>query len=326
MREILVIKPSSFGDIIHGLQVMNEYRSQEKNLRITWIVRDTFASIVKASDAVDDVLTFERMGGVGAYLKLLKNIREKYYDYVIDLQGLARTAVWTFAARGREKIGRSDAREAATLAYSSLIPLPKNKKAHAIEILLELLAVLGYPVQLNTRLTFSKAQTSEFIQKTVLDSEPYILVFPDSRRKEKVWPYFYQLIEHFLLVNKGYKIILAGNDEAQKYSMLPRERVINLIGKTEMTDLISLIEKCSLVITNDSGPMHLAVAMDAKVLALFGPTDPLQFGPYPLYSKNHYVLRAPSSNMEELTVANVMQTLNEMLEKNYEFSQAVAKC
>lgn len=317
MREILVIKPSSFGDIIHGLQVMNEFRHHTK-ARITWLVRDIFYPIVAVCDAVDDVLIFERGGSVATHLKLLKAIRSKHYNDVIDLQGLARSGIWTLAAKSPNKIGRIDAREGARLAYTSLIPLPKKENPHALEILLELLPLFGIPATLTTTLTFGKARPSACMSEQVCLEEPYVAVFPESRRLEKVWPYFDKLIEQLYLTFPQYKIILIGNSRDERFDGFPKNRVTNLMGKTSLVDLIPLIEKASLVITNDSGPMHLAAAMQAPVLALFGPTKAWQFGPYPLSAFNHCVLQSPSLDIGSLTVAKVVNAMEGMLEEKYE--------
>src|SRR5580692_269640 len=143
MTELLVIKPSSLGDIVHGLQVATSLKEQRADLRISWIVREMFAPLVRACEAVDRVYVFERMGGAKAFLKLMREVRETQFDYVFDMQGLLRTGLMTSRARAKHKVGRSDAREWAGLFYDRKIPLPPDgRRSHALEILLQFCPVL----------------------------------------------------------------------------------------------------------------------------------------------------------------------------------------
>src|SRR5450631_3143584 len=108
MTELLVIKPSSLGDIVQALQVATSLKAQRQDLRISWIVREMFAPIVRACQAVDHVYVFDRNGGTKGFLKLMGQVRQKKFDYVFDMQGLLRTGLMTSRARGRVKVGRSD--------------------------------------------------------------------------------------------------------------------------------------------------------------------------------------------------------------------------
>src|ERR1700712_5045289 len=111
MTELLIIKPSSLGDIVHGLQVAASLKAQRDDLRISWVVREIFAPIVRACESIDHIYVFERSGGAKAFLKLVRDLRKTKFDYVFDFQGLLRTGLMTSRVRAGKKIGRSDARE-----------------------------------------------------------------------------------------------------------------------------------------------------------------------------------------------------------------------
>ena len=117
MFELLIIKPSSLGDIVHGLQVATSFKAQRKDLRISWVVREMFAPLVRACEAVDQVYVFERNAGTAGFMKLTKELRKTPFDAVFDFQGLLRTGLMTSRVRAKRKIGRTDAREGATLFY-----------------------------------------------------------------------------------------------------------------------------------------------------------------------------------------------------------------
>ena len=126
MTELLIIKPSSLGDIVHGLQVATSLKAQLGDLRISWIVRDIFAPIVRACEAVDQVYVFERNAGTKGFLRLMREVRKVRFDYVFDMQGLLRTGLMTSRTLARRKVGRADAREWSGIFYDEKVPLPPD--------------------------------------------------------------------------------------------------------------------------------------------------------------------------------------------------------
>src|SRR4051812_25015503 len=149
MTDILIIKPSSLGDIVHGLQVATSLKAQRPDLRISWVVREIFAPIVRACEAVDRVFVFERNAGAKGFLRLTKELRKLKFDYVFDFQGLLRTGLMTSRTHAKKKVGRSDAREMSGLFYDEKVPLPADgKRSHAIDILLQFAPVLGLKPEL----------------------------------------------------------------------------------------------------------------------------------------------------------------------------------
>ena len=124
MTNLLIIKPSSLGDIVHGLQVAASLKAQRPELRISWIVRDIFEALVRTCEVVDRTYVFQRSEGVRGFLKLMREVRQTHFDYVFDMQGLLRTGLMTWQARAAKKVGRSDAREGATFFYQQKILLP----------------------------------------------------------------------------------------------------------------------------------------------------------------------------------------------------------
>src|SRR3982750_2457036 len=111
MTELLILKPSSLGDIVHALQVATSLKAQCSDLRISWVVREIFAPIVRACDAVDHVYVFERNAGAKGFMRLMKELRKTEFDFVFDMQGLLRTGLMASRALAKKTYGRSDARE-----------------------------------------------------------------------------------------------------------------------------------------------------------------------------------------------------------------------
>lgn len=313
-ERILLIKPSSLGDIIHSLQVMESFRVQRAGaIKITWVVRDTFAPFVEACTLVDKVLIYERFGGLKGFRRLLQEIRAEEYDIAVDMQGLARSAAMLFRAKAARKMGRRDAREGAILAYPEkpMLP-PEGKEAHAVDILREFLPVMGVENQLAGALTFQEPPASRNIHQ-LLDrvdlSRPTFLLFPESRRPEKEWPYFKRLTQLLLSEQSGVNVIWAGSNPTDPADHWPRNRFLNLCGQTKIDELPHLIKNVSVVVANDSGPMHLAAAMAKPVLAIFGPTELKRYGPYPPGAPGRDVITAPDGDLTALSVESVYAKL-----------------
>src|SRR5271169_778909 len=159
MTELLIIKPSSLGDIVHGLQVAASLKAQRPGLRISWIVREIFAPLVRACEAVDHTYIFERNAGPKGFLRLMREVRRTKFDYVFDMQGLLRTGLMTSRTRAKHKVGRSDAREWSGLFYNQKVPLPPDgRRSHALEILLQFCPVLGCEPILKGTLKFKDVE------------------------------------------------------------------------------------------------------------------------------------------------------------------------
>lgn len=311
MKDILIIKPSSFGDILHGLQVAESIKQQLPDSRISWVVKDIFQPLVAAATAVSRNFVFRRGAGFGQFRRLLTDISNEPYDVVIDMQGLARSGVMTWAARAGLKLGRSDSREGAGLFYHRRAPLPiTGKNAHALDILLQFLPMLGLKQELSSSITF-KPQLSA--QQDIDYAKDAIILFPQSSHTEKEWSGFVELARTLRRNFRHETIVIAGNTSNPAFTRLESDRYINLLGKTSLMDLIPLVGQSKLVVANDSGPMHLAAAMGKPVVALFGPTDPRRFGPYPLSAVNHYVLRGANGDLKNLAVADVVNQIKRIL-------------
>jgi len=310
MIQLLIIKPSSLADIVHGLQVATSLKAQVAELRIAWIVRDIYAPIVRACAAVDHVYVFERSGGTKGFLRLMREVRKTKFDFVFDFQGLLRTGLMTSRVRAEKKVGRTDAREWSGIFYDEKVPLPPDgRKSHALEILLQFCPVLGAQAELRGPLKFREVDTLNLKFTEGRGGSRPIVMFPDSRRADKRWGGFKQLTEFILKQDRTRKVIWAGQTTMpDRGSFLPAQ-FLNLTGNTSLMSLPALIKRADWVISNDSGPMHLAAALGVRTLGIFGPTDPRVSGPYPLTAPTNVVVQAPVGDMKLLTAREVFLRL-----------------
>lgn len=306
MQQVLIIKPSSLADIVHGLQVATSMKAQVDDLRISWIVRDIYAPIVRACAAVDHVYVFERKGGAKGFLKLVREVRKTKFDYAFDFQGLLRTGLMTSRVQAKTKVGRKDSRELSGMFYDQKVPLPpEGRRSHPIEILLQFLPVLGAKAELRGTLKFRAVDALNLKFAEGRGGSRPIVMFPDARRADKSWNGFKQLTELILRGDRTRKVIWAGTTVVNdRGSFLPAQ-FLNLTGNTSLMSLPALIKRADWVISNDSGPMHLAAALGVRTLAVFGPTDPRMCGPYPPEAPTNVVVQAPVGDLKLLRAREV---------------------
>lgn len=306
MTELLIIKPSSLGDIVHALQVATSLKAQVDHLRLSWVVREIFAPIVRACEAVDQVYVFERNAGAKGFMRLMKELRKTTFDYVFDMQGLLRTGLMTSRTHAQRKVGRSDAREWSGVFYDEKVPLPPGgKRSHALDILLQFCRVLDAKPELRGTLKFREVDSLNLSFADTRGGGKPIVMFVDSRRAEKCWGGFKQLTELILREDKNRKVVWAGSSYVHDRGAFPPAQFFNLTGNTSLVSLPALVKRADWVIANDSGPMHLAAALGVRVLGIFGPTDPRLYGPYPLNAPGNVVVQAPVGDLKLLSAKDV---------------------
>ena len=317
--DILIIKPSSLGDIVHGLQLAESLRSSIDNARISWVSRELFAPLVQSCNTVNHTYVFHRKAHLSAFVKLIREIRQTSFDWVLDLQGLFRSGIICKCSRGKNKAGRSDAREFAGLFYPIKASLPSaGPDSHALEILMEFKQLFGQ--ETNSILPPLKFENilSEANRLAINNRKTKrLMIFPESRRKEKEWPFFQELTNELLKNFTNLQLVWVGTKSMKtefKVDVFEASgQFLNLTGCTNINEIPTLIESSDLILANDSGPMHLAAALHKEVVALFGPTDPKRYGPW---GQLHNVLEAPSRELKKLSVEHVTQFLNKKLTNN----------
>ena len=312
MKRLLIIKPSSMGDIIHGIFVAESIKAQLSGVIIDWVVRREFAPLIDSASAIDHTLIFERKGGLGSFIALIRKIRQTRYDAVLDMQGLARSGILTFCAKAFRKIGRSDAREGAGLAYREITSaLPNGSPIHAVEILSGFLEVLGLETTLPSSINFNAS--TKALTLPPCDGLRRVVIFPESRRIEKNWSGYEALTRRLLDSGHDLQVIWCGHVPLKASQAMVSNDFYNLTGETQVDQLPELLNTADCVLSNDSGPMHLAAALARPLVALFGPTDPARFGPFPVDSQRQRVIRQTDGNMVALNVQEVEQALFEVL-------------
>lgn len=273
---------------------------------LSWIVNDNLSAVLDCAADVDERLLFRRQRwGHARHLpelwQFLRGLGRQRYDLVLDLQGLFRSGLCTWFADAPHKVGFADAREGAGLFYTEKVA-PPPEVHHAIDRNLALAAAaLGSPCPYEPPRIAFPAETrqlgEELRQQHGLDTAQAVLaVGPCSRWESKTWPpaFFAETIDR---ISDGLPfppaVWLLGTDQERpvgdQIAAETRHSVVNLMGRTSLPVMMYLLARSHLLISNDSGPMHLAAALSVPTVSLFGPTDPTKTGPY---GTNHRIFQS----------------------------------
>jgi 3-deoxy-D-manno-octulosonic-acid transferase/heptosyltransferase-1 len=302
---ILIVKLSAIGDVIHTLPSLAELRRLYPDAHITWVVEEAAADLIIGHPHLDEVIISRRKswikdikaGKVAATLReartFVRRIRSHRYDLVIDFHGLLKSAVVVFLSGGRRKLGYDSWQELSGLFLNEKIPEDMTK--HAVDRYLDFLRYLGAQindVEFVLPLTDeTKKEAKRLLDQHHLSEKNYIAVNPIAYWETKLWDNakFARLADQIKEELK-LDVIFTGSNRTDAADILSRmtKEGINLGGKTSLPILAEIYKSARAVITTDSGPMHLAAAVGTPVIALFGPTDPARTGPY---GKGHTVIR-----------------------------------
>lgn len=297
-ERILIIKPSSAGDVLHALPVVRGLRAALPQAHLAWLVGAAFTDLLALEPGLDEVISFDRryFARVGRrwsptrdFVRFVGELRRRGFDLVIDLQGLFRSGFLARACRARVRIGFRDARELAWMFYTH--PLrTRQDAAHAVDRNLEALDLLGLPrgpVDLRPALSDAdRAAAADILRGRGIDpAAPFASIAPATRWETKQWPFerFGQVAEG-LRASRGMPTVLVGGAADHLAGELAADAAkgaaVNLCGATNLRQLAAVIERAALVVACDSFPMHLAAAFGRPLVSIFGPTSPRRTGPY----------------------------------------------
>jgi len=258
---------------------------------IYWWIESGFAPLLEGDPDLAGVVRFDRRGWASPthWLEPVRSVqwvRQQSFDWVIDLQALARSAIFGWFADGGLTVGLDDSREWASGFYDIIVPRPQGR-THAADWYLEVLTALKVPIHRDFAWLPSRPNVGEQVrQKWPVEHHRWIALQPGARWINKRWPveHFGELIRQFGRKHPDFRfVILGGHDDTglgQAISAADTKRCLDLTGKSSLNEMVEWIRLCDLMVTNDTGPMHVAAALGKPLVALLGPTNPQRTGPY----------------------------------------------
>ena len=296
---------------MHALMVTQTIRDHFPDTEIDFLVSTRFAPIVELCGAVNNLILFKRKAGLLGFWRLLKEIRRKRYDAVLDVQAQSRTGLMIAAARSKLKLGRKDAREGSGFFCNKIIELPEISQPHQVDTFLQFLPALGKPAKLGSAVTFN-TPTIESIDPQ-LGINPPIVLLPHSRGKEKEWPNFRNLTQKLLTELPGQAVVWDSHIPIPSDELDKEENFFNTTGKTSIPQMIGLLKGAKVVVANDTGPMHIAASLAKPTIALFGPTKFEKYGAYPLDSPRNVNIQSKEADWSDVSVEKVFEAIERLL-------------
>lgn len=344
IETILIIKLSSIGDVIHSLPLLEVLRCRFPYAKIDWVVEEEASGVLEDHPCIDRLFIFPRKGWLKRFIKkgecitvgkeishFIRQLKGRKYDIVIDLQGLFKSGILTFLARGKRKIGLDGAREGSNIFIDERISFP-DPDMHALDRYLCIARYLGTnSFTWNGMIPICNKDKKHVhrLLENIRDNSTLIAINPMARWDSKLWdPDRFACLADRITDIFGAEVVFTGSEDdktaIENILSMMKTKALNLAGKTNLKELAYLYQRCAIVISTDTGPMQVAAAMKSPVvIALFGPTSPSKTGPY---GEKHKAISAhmdcspcfkkrckDMSCMKEITVDMVFDSVKEVI-------------
>jgi len=296
-KNILIIKPSSLGDVVMALPALSALHISFPGARISWLIRPEFAPLLENHPYLNDVILFDRkfLGkawyhprAFASLLSLIRRIRSSKFDAVIDLQGLFRTASLAWLSGCKKRFGMANAREFAHFFYTHKITQDENC-IHLVDFYLKMVQAAGAS-DIDVEFVFGEKPQDVHTANTLLENhnikpQNYIVFIPGSAHRDKCWPVerFAELADR--ISSKFALPILAVGTSSEKNTVeeirgISNASITDFTGLTNLKELVALLKSARLVVSNDTGPGHIAAALGTPLVMMFSWSNPARIAPY----------------------------------------------
>lgn len=283
--KILIIKPSALGDIVHTLPFLHAVKKRYPESEVHWVVAKGLYPFLEGHPLVDRFWIFDKdkwkrpadiIQTIPELRFFVKGLRTQHFDVSVDLSGLLRSGLITWAAGAKYRLGFDSGSEGSPFFYSHKIH--GDMTIHAIERYLNIAAFMGCKTS-DIQYPFAPFDPNPSVCREL--PETYCVMVPSAGKAANRWP-----AERYgrLAAKLSLPSVLLGGandkkvlDEVVRFS---EGQAVSLAGKTGLKELVPVIQKAAFMVTNDTGPMHIAAACKVPVFAIFGPANPIRTGPY----------------------------------------------
>lgn len=293
ISNILIVKLSAIGDVVHALPVAHALKQCYPHAKITWIVEKPAFDLVNNNPDIDEVIIFDKpkfkslKGLLFEAPPFVRQLRERKFDLALDLQAIFKGAIIAFLSGAPKRLVYCNTREMSHWLSERVIG--ENADGHVVERYLDVVRALGCKVDktvFSIHITETEANSAEAIaeQAGLNLAQPYVVLSPGANWPNKRWPVLYFTALADKLYNDGIIPVISGGpgDKTMAKEIIANAAVppIDLTGKTSLKQLSHIIKKARAFVGGDTGPMHLAAALATPVVAVYGPTDTKRNGPY----------------------------------------------
>lgn len=289
--KVFILKPSSLGDVVQALPVLRLIKLQHPESEVYWWLDQGLIPLLEGDPDLAGIIPFNRRRWASPWhwdeiWRSVREIRAHQFDWVIDLQSLLRSGAMAWIAGGAFTVGLDDPREGARGFYDVAVPR-RSHGTHAVDWYLDVLPALGVPFRRDFTWLPERPAISEVLrEKWHPEGARWIALLPGARWSNKRWPaeYFAATAQEIARSFPDVRFAILGGagdrPMGETIASAVPDRALDLTGRTTLAEMIEWTRQCSAMVTNDTGPMHVAAALGKPVVGIFGPTDPRRTGPY----------------------------------------------
>lgn len=282
---LCILRLSALGDVCNAIATAQAIQKQWPTTQITWITSALEAQLLQAVEGVE-VIIFDKKAGLKGYQAVWRQLKDREFDALLHMQYALRASVVTLGVKARYTLGFAANRSQDFQTLFTNVKVPSPPSLHVADGLLAFAYQLGVaPAEPTWSLTYpetDKVWANAQLQKDT----PHLLIVPGASKAYKNWHAqgYVDVINHAR--QKGWQVILAGSpakvevDLAESIQSLLSEPCLNLVGKSSIMQMLALIDHVEMVISPDTGPAHIASAMNTPVIGLYAHHNPARVGPY----------------------------------------------
>ncbi len=290
VTSFLIILMGSLGDVVRGLCLVSHIKNYLPKSRVTWLVEPKWSELVSIHPQIDKIIVFNRSRNIPGVWKLYRDLSQEHFDITFDLQRHLKSGFFSVLSGAKRRIGfhRRNAKEFNWLfnnehigEVSNELELPKWRHY------LKFTEHLGFPEPSILDFGISSLDPGVGLPDIIAQlDEPFIVVVMGSSWESKDWPFErYHLLVKDILFTDNRPVALVGDhskktDAAKLCDKIGPSKLINLVGKTSLLEVVAVLKAAAAGVGPDSGPGHLSAAVRTPYVTLFGPTSPKRAAPY----------------------------------------------
>lgn len=291
-RHICIVLLTGLGDVVHGLPVVNAIRDRDPLVRITWVVEPMPAGLLLGHDSIDRVIVFHRRDGLSGIRRLAADLRQgEPIDVVLNFNVYLKSVFPTLLSFAPRRIGFDRGRSFEGVWLAANERLQPKMRAHTADMFLEFAAHLGVDVPVpEWRIEFDGGERSDQSRFfNVFQGKPVATLIPSSATIKKDWlPERWASVADSLASDFGFQVVIAGGPGEREHgiarAIIDRSSApIHWALGDSVRRLAWIVDKSNLLLAPDTGPVHVARALDTPVVSLFAHTNPWRVGPWRAY-------------------------------------------
>lgn len=325
LDRVAVVMMSTVGNAVHTLPVLNSLTAHRPDARITWIMQPGSAALVQGHPAVDEVIVVDRTSGASGFAGLRRSLAGRRFDVALNLQAYFKAGLAAALTRAPVRIGYDRARARDLTWLFSTHRLPARPRGHVQDEFLEFLDYLGVPVRLEWGLEPTEEEAARYAPLLPDAPGPTVAMVVGTTKAEKEWPAErYAALADRVATELGGRTVLVGGRSPREEAAAAAIRAAAShrpldLREWDLRRLAYLLTRADVLVSPDTGPLHMGVALDTPTVALMGHTNPKRYGPYRKYQEllvdafgepgEDYPVDAPNrpGRMGRITVEQVME-------------------